>query len=36
MVLGASIPLGIDDSDSSPLSCSPGTFDACDKACMSS
>jgi hypothetical protein len=35
MVLGASIiPLGIDDSDSSPLSCSLEDFDACDKACM--
>jgi hypothetical protein len=35
MVLGASIiPLGIDDGDSSPLSCSVEDSDTCDKACM--
>jgi gamma-aminobutyric acid type B receptor len=35
MVLGASIiPLGIDDGDASPLSCSLEDYDACDRACM--
>jgi hypothetical protein len=35
MVLGAAIlPLGIDDGDSSPLSCSMEDNDACDRACM--
>jgi hypothetical protein len=35
LVLGASIiPLGIDDGDASPLSCSLEDYDACDRACM--